>query len=369
MASPKENLRALFKELGPINAVPGQEFRLIGAIVEKIRPFADSITVDPIGNVYAIKNGAKKGPALMVMAHMDEIGLIIKNILPNGFLLFEKVGGVPDNLLPGRKVHIGPHNIPGVIGTKPGHLQTPEEAGKVRPAAQCYIDIGAGSRDEVEKLGIRIGDQAVWEGGYTELANPDIITAKGVDDRIGCSILIELVRTLQASDFAGTLQAVFSVREETGLFGAPVAGNALQPDYAVVVDTIPAGDTPDVDTARDLPVFLGKGPGFPLASGVGYTFAGIAHPAVVAILQDHAGKAAINLQEMTLASTGYATDADKLAYAGKGIPTAILAIPRRYSHSPIETFNINDAADILTILQSVMRDNEKADLRFYKGEI
>lgn len=368
MDGAKKNIKSIFKELVAVNAVPGHEYHIIGNVLEKIKQYVDSVTIDPIGNVYAVKKGRKNGPAMMVMAHMDEIGLIIKNILPSGFLLFEKIGGVPDNLLPGRKVFIGPKNIPGVIGTKPGHLQTPEEMMKVKPASQCYIDIGASSREEVEKLGIAIGEQAVWEGEYTELANPDLLCSKGVDDRMGCAVIIELLRSCKPTDFAGTLQAVFSVREESGLFGAPVAGATLAPDYAIVIDTIPAGDTPDVDTVRDLPVCLGKGPALPLASGVGYTFASIAHPGVVTMIEKHAAKEKVSLQRVTLASTGYASDADKLAYAGKGIPTATLAIPRRYSHSPIELTNINDSVAILTILQNLLRDNENADFRFFREQ-
>ncbi|CAK7054400.1 MAG: Putative aminopeptidase YsdC [Desulfovibrio sp.] len=367
MVTAKQTLKDLFKELGAINAVPGHEYHVIGTILEKVKPHADEVTVDAIGNVYAIKKGSGEGPAFMVMAHMDEIGLIIKNILPDGFLLFEKLGGVHDTLLPGRKFYIGPDKIPGVVGVKPGHLQTPQEASSVRAAAQCYIDIGASSREEVEKLGIRVGDLAVWDGPYTEMANPDLICAKAADDRLGCAVLIELLRSVKSSDFAGTLQVVFSVREEMGLFGAPVAVNNLKPDYAVAIDTIPAGDTPDVNTAKELPICLGEGPGLPVASGVGYLFASIAHPAVVAMLEDYAAKSMVNLQRMTLSSTGYATDADKIAYSGKGVATATLAIPRRYSHSPIELFNINDALDVLTVLHAMVKGNAQADYRFYKG--
>lgn len=367
MANEKQTLKKLFKELGAVNAVPGHEHNVIGNILEKVKPHADEVTVDSLGNVYAIKKGAKKGPAFMVMAHMDEIGLIIKNILPDGFLLFEKLGGVHDTLLPGRRFRIGTKKILGVVGTKPGHLQTPQEASSVRPAAQCYLDIGASSREEVEKLGIRIGDMAVWEGEYVEMVNPDLICAKAADDRLGCAVLIELLASVKASDFAGTLQVVFSVREEMGMFGAPVAVNNLNPDYAVAIDTIPAGDTPDVNTAKELPVCLGKGPGLPVASGVGYTFASIAHPAVVEMLENHAAKQKIPLQRLTLSSSSYATDADKIAYSGKGVATATLAIPRRYSHSPIELFNINDAVSVLKVLQSMAKNNAKADFRFYKG--
>lgn len=366
MHQSKTTLKALLKELVAINAGAGHEQYIIGDILRHVEGYADELTVDPIGNVYATRKGNTKGPSLMVIAHMDEIGLIVKNILPSGFILREKVGGVPDNMLLGRKVYIGAKNIPGVIGTKPGHLQSAEEASRVRSAAQCYVDVGASSREQVEGLGIAIGDQIIWHSDYMELANPDLIATKAVDDRVGCAVLIELLRLLKDGNFGGTLHAVFSVREEMGLFGAPVAGQNLQPDYAVVLDTIPAGDTPDVDTARDLPIYLGKGPAFPMASGVGYTFASIVHPAVADIIEKHAAALKIHLQKMTLGSAAYATDADKLAYAGRGIPTATLAIPRRYSHSPVELLNINDALDVLDILHAAVRNNAGADLRFYK---
>lgn len=367
MSDTKNRLKELLRELVAVNAVSGFEYYIIGKILEKIKPYADEVGIDPLGNVVAVKKGAKPGPGVLVVAHLDEIGLIVKNILPDGFLLFEKVGGVPDNMLLGRKVYIGKDNIPGIIGTKPGHLQTAEEAGRVRPASQCYIDVGCPTRAEVEKLGIRIGDQAVWHSDFLELANPDLVTTKAVDDRMGCAIIIELLRTLEAGDFAGTFYGGFSIREEMGLFGAPVLGAALNPDYAIVLDTIPAGDTPDVNAARDLPIYLGKGPGLPLAAGVGYTFASIFHPAVVDIIESQAKRLGINLQTMTILGAAYSTDGEKLAYAGKGIPTATLAIPRRYSHSPIELVNLNDAVDVFAILDGVVRNNHAADLRFYKA--
>lgn len=367
MSEAKGRLKELLRELVAVNAVSGFEYYIIGKIIEKIKPYADEVTIDPLGNVVAVKKGAKPGPSLLVVAHTDEIGLLIKNILPDGFLLFEKIGGVPDNMLLGRKVYIGKDNIPGIIGTKPGHLQTPDEAIKVRPAAQCYIDVGCSSRAEVEKLGLRVGDQAVWHSDFLELANPDLVTTKAVDDRMGCAIIIDIFQNLKAEDFGGTLYGGFSIREEMGLFGVPVMGAALNPDYAIALDTIPAGDTPDVNTARDLPIYLGKGPALPLAAGVGYSFASIAHPAVVDILEKQAKQLGINLQTMTLLSATYSTDGEKLAYAGKGIPTGTLAIPRRYSHSPIELVNMNDATDVLRILEAIVANNHSADLRFYKA--
>lgn len=362
----KSNLKSLLKELTAINAGVGNEHFIIGDILKKIEGHADEIKVDQNGNIFAIKKGHKPGPSLMLAAHTDEIGLIIRNITANGFLLFEKLGGVPDNLLPGRKVSVGKKNIPGVIGAKPGHLQTPDEASRVKPASACYIDVGCSSREEVEKLGISIGDQVIWQSDFMEMANPDLVATKAVDNRMSCSIVIEMLRNLKSADFAGTLIVAFTVREEAGLYGAMVAGHSHPTDYAIAIDTIPAGDTPDVATERELPIWIGKGPGLPIADGVGYVFFSMIHPAVRAIIETHAAKLGVNLQKTTILSGGYTTDAARLSYAGDGIPSATFAIPRRYSHSPIELVNLNDAVDVYKVLMAIVKDNENADLRFYK---
>ncbi|MGX7419122.1 M42 family metallopeptidase [Carnobacterium gallinarum] len=360
----KEKLRENLKILSQLNGGSGQEENLIRFIYREVKPYIDSIEIDCNGNIITTKVGEQAGPSLMLMAHMDEVGLVVKSILEDGFLLVDKVGGVPDNLLLGRKVSVGKQNIPGIIGTKPGHLQTPAEASRVPSITDCYIDLALPNRKAVEDLGITIGDQIIWQSEFMEMSDPDFIATKAVDDRINCGILIELIKNLKKTDFNGTLKAIFSVREEAGLYGAATAGHAHPTDYALVLDTIPAGDTPEINTEKELPIRLGQGPGFPIADGAHPVFFSFVHPAVRRLVEAQAKKINVSLQKCTILSGAYTTDAAKLAVTGSGIPTATLCVPRRYSHSPVELMNLNDAVDLYELVVSIIQTNGSYSLKF-----
>lgn len=360
----KESLKESLKELTSLVGVSGSEQEVVKYMKEKLEIYADEVIVDPNGNVIAVKHGNKPGPKLMIAAHSDEIGFSVKNILPNGFILFNKIGTASDKVLEGRKVLIK-GSIPGIIGIKPGHLQTPEEAKKVNSSKECYIDVGASSKEEVESLGIRVGDPIGYRSDFMEMANKDYICTKSIDNRMNCAILIELFRQIKDVEFEGTVYGVATVQEETGMKGAFMVGNRIEPDYAIVIDTIPSGDTPDVNAERDLPIYLGKGPACVIADGVlfGLLFT-YSHPGVIEIIEEQAKVAGVNVQYTTLVGEGYATDAARLSFAGKGIPCAMLVVPRRYSHSPVELVNINDALGSLTILENIVKQNGKKEIKF-----
>ncbi len=360
----KESIRNYFKELCALSGVSGYEQEVVKYVKEKLEPLVDVISIDDNGNVVAIKYGKQPGPKLMICAHADEIGYCVKVIYENGFIGFDKIGSQSDKVMEGRKVMVK-GGIPGIIGIKPGHLQSPEESRKVKTPKECYVDIGASSKEEAIGLGIRVGDPISFQGSYMELANRDLICSKAVDDRINCAILIELFNQIKDQEFGGTLYGVISVQEEIGMRGAFMAGNLIEPDYAIVIDTIPAGDTPDVNTIRDLPIYLGKGPACPVADGVlfGILYT-IIHPKVRMIIEKQAEKANVNIQYISLAGDNYATDNARLSMAGKGIPSGTLTVPRRYSHSPVEVFNINDAVASLAVLKNIVLENAKADLSF-----
>ncbi|MGX7265021.1 M42 family metallopeptidase [Enterococcus crotali] len=360
----KENLRSLLKELTQVNGGSGQEQPVIKAVLALIEPYVDEVSVDLKGNIIALKKGYKEGPNLMFAAHTDEIGLIVKNILPNGFILFEKIGGVPDNLLPGRKVVIGKNQIPGVIGNKPGHLQSPKEAKVVKSASECYVDVAMFSREEVEASGIRIGDQIIWTSDFMEMHNNDYIATKAIDDRICCSILVELFRNIKKEDFAGTLYGVFTVQEEVGLYGAETAVYRVPADYAIALDTIPCGDTPEVNTEIELPIRLNQGPGLPVADGVGDRFFSFIHPAIRQVIENKAEGLSIPLQKVAIVSGGYTTDGAALTRANGGLPAGTLAVPRRYSHSPVELVSLNDVVAVYQIVEAIVKDNENINLSF-----
>lgn len=361
----KESIKEHFRELSGLVGVSGSEREVVKYLREHLSGIADEVTVDRNGNVIAVKHGKRPGPKLMVSAHSDEVGFCVKNIFPNGYLAFDKIGSVSDQLLQGRKVWITSNKIPGIIGVKAGHMQTPEESRQVKPVRECYIDVGASSRTEVESMEIKIGDPIVLQSDFMEMVNPDLISTKSVDNRIHCAILIELFHQIQDMDFAGTLYGVVTVQEEVGLRGAVTAGNAIRPDYAIVLDTIPAGDTPDIDTEKSLPVYLGKGPVCPVSDGISarglFTFI---HPKVREIIEEQSEKANVPVQYLSLVGDYYLTDAAKLALTNGGVPVGIIATPRRYSHSPVELVHLNDAVGVLKIVKGIVVGNGKQELHF-----
>lgn len=359
----KNGLKDILRDLNGAMGVSGHEHEVIKVVYSGIKGYADAVNVSRTGNVVAIKKGKKPGPSLLIGAHLDEVGYIVRNILADGFLTVDKIGFPTDSCAVGRKVWVSDERIPGLFGIRPGHLLTPEESARVVPANQNYVDVGCASAEEVRALGIKIGDQIVLQSDFMEMANPDLICTRAIDNRIGCAVIMHLFQTLSAEDFGGTLYGVFSTREEPGLHGAVNAIYDYDIDYAIALDTVPCADTPDSRPERELPLFLGKGPAFVVceASHMRYQFS---HPSVRKIIEESAERAGIGIQTVSLAFAGYLTDASSYAYAGGGIPTSTLAIPRRYSHSPVELVNLNDAAATLALLRAIVVANEDADLRF-----
>lgn len=364
--SSKDDLKKTLKSLTEALGVSGHEQEVIRAVQAALKGHADEVNVSTVGNIVAVKKGAKPGPAVVIGAHLDEVGYIVRNILPSGFLTLDKIGTAADAVALGRLVWIGKKRIPGIIGIRPGHLQTAEEKKLVTPLVKNFVDIGCSSREEVDALGIRIGDQVVIQSGYTELHNPDLVCCRALDDRINCAIIVELFKSIRAADFAGTLYGVFTVREEVGMLGAQTALDKYDVDYAIALDTIPTADVPGSNPAAELPLYLGKGPGFPLCEDYSATLGSfqLVHPGVREFIEATAKKTGISLQVVTLAFAGYLTDAKAYAYLKGGIPTATLTVPRRYSHSPVELMNINDAASLLKLLQGMVKDNDKVNLSF-----
>lgn len=360
----KERLKSRLKELVEITGVTGHEQEIARYMRDELSKYADKVEVDAMGNVYASKKGKNPGPKMMIAAHLDQIGFAVKNILPNGFILFDKVGTPSNKVLVGREIMVN-GTIPGVIGIKSAHLETAEEAVKVQTSKDLYIDVAASSREEVEAMGINIGDPIEFRSDFLEMHNKDYVCTKSIDNRISCALLIELFKDLEDMDFDGEIVGVATAQEETGMKGGFVSGNIVDPDYAIVIDTIPSGDTPDINTEKDLPVRLTEGPVLVLGDGVfmGLLFV-FPNKKVVNMIEKTAAEEEVNLQKITLIGEGYATDAARLTFAGRGVPVGTLAVPRRYTHSPVELFNVNDAVGSFKILKGMVRNNKDMDLNF-----
>ncbi|NLF65955.1 MAG: M42 family metallopeptidase [Chloroflexi bacterium] len=336
-----QTLEQLTSRAGP----PGFEQPVVAFLAEQFAEAGASVSIDPMGNLYAALGPQDAAPHLMISAHSDEIGSLVRHIDERGFLRFDPLGGLSPVLLVGRRVWVAGH--PGVIGTKPGHLQTAEERRTAPPVEELYIDVGVDSAEEVAALNIHVGGPVTYDSPLQRFSNPDRASGKAIDNRLGCAVVLQLVRALSGVALQGRLTVVVAVQEEVGLRGATAAARQVDPDYALVVDTLPVGDTPEVAAGR-MPGAIGQGPVIVLAAA-GRTAGHVAHPRVAAWLEAAAIEGGIPFQRAT--SIGYAvTDAAAVHLRGRGIPTGVVGLPRRYSHSPVCTFDINDAVAAVEIL-------------------
>ncbi len=349
-----EILRTL-KELVAIPGVSGFEHRVVAYLKDAFAPLADRVEIDSFGNLYAYKSGGRPGPTFMVAAHSDEVGFIVRAIEEKGFIRFDRLGGAPENMLLGQRVLVnGRHK--GVIGVKSGHLQRLDEGGaKPTKLYDMFIELGAKNAADVAAMDIKVGDPITFDYQLTEYSGTDRFFTKALDDRWGVAILLQLMREVQGRQFDGTLVAACTVQEEVGLRGATVAAFKVNPDYAIAVDTMPAGDTPDVRTAIDHPVYVGRGPVFTLATGTGTTV----NPGVKAMLYEAAEAAGVPYQPALMLLKGN-TDASAMQLAREGIPVGNIGLPRRFSHSSAETADQNDGLYALLVLMKMVENMGQA---------
>ena len=351
----KDRLRAEIAGLAGLHGPSGREQAVIAALAERLRPLARSVRVDQMGNLFADCGGPADAPLVLLDAHADEIGCLVRSIEPEGFLRIFKVGGILDSLLVGRKVSV--NGLRGVIGVKAGHLQSPEEQGSVVPVKGLYVDLGFTSAQEVREAGIAVGDPVTYVSEVEELANPNRLCGKAIDNRAGCAVLLKAIEQLTKASLPVRLVAQFTVQEETGLHGAGPAAFNFEPHLAIAIDTVPCGDTPDVKFHSELPIALGQGPVLQAASASSY--GGMITPkTVLAFAIRTAEQIGIRYQEAIL--EGGSTNATAIHYSRSGVPAIAITIPRRYSHSPIEVVDLNDiTATLQLVVAMVMRAGEE----------
>ena len=215
----KDALRDTLKDLVALHGAPGFEQSLVQYFRRRVEPLVDAVEVDRYGNVTATRRGRQDRPRLMISAHLDEIGFIVKGIEPDGFLRFDRLGGTADAFLPSRRVSVNGHF--GIIGAKAGHLQSAEEQARAATVADMYIDVGVPSAADVATLGIRVGDPVTFIGELAEFSDGHRVCGKGMDDRAGVAILIQVLAELKGVQPFGTVHAVGTVLEQVGLRGAP----------------------------------------------------------------------------------------------------------------------------------------------------
>ncbi len=346
----KDRLRALTAELMLIPGLSGYEGRVRRRIAAELKTLGIASRSDRLGNLIATLPGAKDAPGVMLFAHMDQLGLIVRKIEANGLVRVERLGGVPEKALPSQSVLfcIGEgRDVPGIIANKSHHATTPEEKYRVLPYPELYVDTGLGSAAEVLAAGIDIGTPIVYAPKVVELAG-DRLAGTSVDDRAACAVMIEVARALKDAKKRPTIHFVFSVLEEFNLRGALTAANALAPDIAIQLDLILATDTPDMTARGD--VRLGGGPAMSLYSfhGRGTLNGTIPHPALVRLFERTAAKERITLQRS--AHIGALTDSSYVQLINGGVACIDIGFPARYTHSSLEVCDVSDLAGLTQLL-------------------
>lgn len=340
--------------LTALHAISGAEQPVVAHLRDLFAPLADAVDVDHMGNLFAMRGGPEDAPHVVVSAHSDEIGALVTDVEPDGFLRLSLVGGAQPRLLEGRAVAIG--GQPGVIGARSGHLQPRGGAVPAATVEDLYADLGVDSAAEVEALGVGIGDPVVVLSELRPLAGTRV-AGKGIDNRAGCVVLLHLLRRLAGQPLPCRLTALVTVQEEVGLRGAQVAYDRLRPDLAVVVDTAPAGGAPD---ARGVayPVCIGHGVLIQPANGGGDR--GFMQPRAARDVLIRAARRAGTSYQLAVGGGGV-TDAAAAHLATGGIATLQVQIPRRYSHSPVEVLDLRDLAAALNLVQTLVEQPPTRD--------
>lgn len=341
-----ENLEKLSNTCG----VTGREQEVRNLIISMIKPHADKISVDKLENVIAVKKGKKASPKVMIAAHMDEVGLMVKTITKEGFLQFAKMGGIDDRILLAQKVIIHTQKGPlhGIVGSKPPHIQKEEERKKIVTHDHLFIDVGAEDRKGANEMGVRVGDPVSFDIKYAKLTSNTVI-GKAFDDRVGCAIMIEVLKQLKSTDC--TLYAVGTVQEEVGLRGAATAAFGIDPDVGIALDVTVAGDVPGVKEF-EASVKMGKGPVLTVAD-----YGLITHPKVMRLLLDTAEENKIEYQLET--GLPGATDAAKMSLTRQGVPSGTVSVATRYIHSPVGMLNLEDAENSVKLIVAAIEQIQK----------
>jgi endoglucanase len=345
-------LKELLRELVFLPGVSGFEHEVVGYLSNLFSPLCDEVQLDPFGNLCGVRRGRQEGPSLMLLAHADEVGGIVVGVEANGLVRFNTVGVVSPRILPGRLVRV--NEVLGVIGVPPAHLETEHERQQVKLPLGLFIDVGAGSEEEVRALGISEGDPVAFWGEFHELAGGSLVCSRAIDNRIGCAILVALLERLRGLDLPGTVYFGVSVQEEIGMRGARMLAERFRPQHAIVVDTVPTDDPCPHGGLRLSNVRLGSGPVVQVAEGVPGAYVGtVAHRGLVRRITAVANRLGISIQKSALYGL-YTTDAAAVHVSAGGIPTAMLSVPRRYAHSPVEVVDLGDAVAALRILESIV---------------
>lgn len=341
----------LLKRLSEAAGVPGREEQVRAIIQQELEGLVDEVSVDPLGNLIAVKRSGKSGaPRVMVAAHMDEIGFLVRHVDDRGFIRVHSVGGFDTRNLFARQVTVhasrSGEELVGVMNPagKPIHISTPEERKNIPTIDSFYIDVGL-SGDDV-KAKVRVGDMVTLRQQFVDLGS--VVTGKALDDRSGCWILLETLRRLDGADMGADLLAAFTVQEEVGLRGAITSAFQGQADVGIALDTTLAVDTPEIGEHLRV-TQLGQGVGLKVMDS-----------SIISTrwLLDHfidlAERTGVDYQLEVLPLGG--NDAAAIQKSRGGVPSITLSTPSRYVHTVTEMVSKDDLEGAIALLTSFLQE-------------
>ncbi len=349
---------SLLKELTETPGVSGYETPIRAVIRKYLQPYGE-LSQDKIGSVICRMQGGAEKPRIMLAGHMDEIGFMVKQITPEGFIKFLPLGGWFDQVLLGQRVVIQTQkgDVVGVIGAKPPHLLPPDERDKVVKRKDMYIDIGASSKEEVDAAGVQLGDPVIPRADFVELAGGNTYLSKAFDDRVGTAMVISALEGLKGTNHPNTVYGVATVMEEVGLRGATTSVRAVEPDVAIILESDIAGDVPGIKPDESS-VKLGQGPTVLL-----YEARMIPNILLRNLVVDVAKENGIAVQTSFI--EGGSTDGGVIHLHGIGVPTVVIAVAARHIHSHssiIHRADYDNAVKLLVALIQRLDSNTVASL-------
>ncbi len=322
----KDRTMELIRELTEAPGISGYEQEVREIIRRHLRRLT-IIEQDRLGSIVCRKNGQAKNPRIMLAGHMDEIGFIVKLVTDEGFIKFSPVGGWWGHVMLAQRVVIKTRkgDVTGLIGSKPPHILSEEERKKVQEPKDMYIDVGATSPAEIKELGIRPGDPVIPICPFTVLGTGKTYLAKAFDDRVGCALFIEVIKSLSEETHPNTVYGVGTVQEEVGLRGARTSSWVVEPDVGLTMEVGVAGDVPDAKK-DDAQGKLGKGPVIVIRDG-----SMVPNLRLRDLFIDTAEKLSIPYQFDMLERGG--TDSGAIHLHRHGVPNLVIAVPTRHIHS------------------------------------
>jgi len=343
----RTNSLELLRTLSEMHGVSGFEGPVRSFMRSQLEGLAEFET-DNLGSLVCRKRGTQDHPRIMIPAHMDEIGFVVKDLDEFGCLRFATLGGWLEQVMLGHQVVVKTRkgDIPGVIGCTPPHLLSREERDKLIKQKKMFIDIGAKNRKDAEKLGVRIGDPVAPRQEFVQMENGKYLMGKAWDDRAGCALIIELIQRLRGVKHPNTVYGVGTVQEEVGTRGAETAADVVNPDFCMALDVGIATDVPGIE--GEAKVCLGKGPVLYMQDA-----GTISHLRFREFVVETAERRKVPYQLSLM--EGGVTDARPVQLHGRGVASVVFGLPARHIHSHAGVIHMDDYDATLRLMVEIVK--------------